>query len=301
MEIDVAIIGAGPAGLSAGIFASRAGFKTVCFERLVEGGQANLSSNIENYPGFESIPGLELTQKFANHAKSCGTEIKYADVVKVSKLKTNFSIKTKKETFTAKKVIIASGSKTRKLGIENELKLTGKGVSYCASCDGNFFKDKVVAVVGGGNSAVENVDYLTRVCKKVYMLNRSERFRAFEYDIERIKKYKNLQILTNATVQELVGEKQLEQIVVNHNGKTKKIKVEGLFIAIGYEPDFDFLDIDVEFDKAGYIVVNEDQQTNVKNLYACGDATSKKFKQVITACADGARAGNSCVGDKWKN
>ena len=130
------------------------------------------------------------------------------------------------------------------------------------------------------------------------MLNRSERFRAFEHEIERIKKYKNLQILTNATVQELVGEKQLEQIVVNHNGKTKKIKVEGLFIAIGYEPDFDFLDIDVEFDKAGYIIVNEDQQTNVKNLYACGDATSKKFKQVITACADGARAGNSCVGDK---
>ena len=298
MMIDVAIIGAGPAGLSAGIFASRAGLKTICFERLVEGGQANLSSNVENYPGFESIPGMELTQKFASHAKSCGTEIKYAEVLKVSKLKTNFSIETKKEKFTAKKVIIATGSKTRKLGLTRERELTGRGVSYCASCDGNFFKDKVVAVVGGGNSAVENVDYLTRVCKKVYMLNRSDRFRAFEYEIERIKKYKNLEILTNATVQDLIGEKQLEQIVVKHNGRNKKLKVEGLFVAIGYEPDFDFLEIDVEYDKAGYILVDEDQKTSVKNLFACGDATSKKFKQIITACADGARAGNSCVGDK---
>jgi len=301
MTYDVAIIGAGPAGLTAGIFASRAGLKTICFERRVVGGQATLSSNIENYPGFESIAGFDLMQKFSNHAQHCGMELKYANVEKISKLKNYFKIATKKETFTANKVIVACGCKTKKLGLSKEEELSGKGVSYCASCDGNFFKGKTVAVVGGGNTAVENVDYLTKICKKVYMLNRSEKFRAGEHEIERIKKYKNLQILTNTTVQELVGENQLEKIIINQNGKNRNLKVEGLFVAIGYQPDFKFLDIDVEYDHAGYIVTDENQQTSVKNLFACGDATSKKFKQVITACADGARAGNSCVGDKWKN
>ena len=301
MIYDVAIIGAGPAGLTAGIFATRAGLKTICFERLVVGGQASLSSNIENYPGFDGIVGFELMQKMLNHATKCGMQLKYADIKEVRKLKSNFKIKTAKEEFVAKKVIVACGSKARKLGFKNEDKLIGKGISYCASCDGNFFKGKTVAVVGGGNTAVENVDYLTRVCKKVYMLNRGEKFRAGEHEIERIKKYKNLKILTNAKVAELVGDKQLELIKVEQDGNIKNLKLDGLFVAIGYEPEFKFLKVDVELDSAGYIKVDENQQTSVKNLFACGDVTSKKFKQVITACADGARAGNSCVGDKWKN
>jgi thioredoxin reductase (NADPH) len=296
MKYDVAIIGAGPAGLTAGVFTSRAGLKTICFERLVVGGQASLSSNIENYMGFEQIAGLDLMEKFYTHAINSGTEIKFEDVLKINKLKESFSIKTKKATYNAKKVIVACGCKARKLNLEKETELIGKGISYCASCDGNFFKNKTVAVVGGGNTAVENVTYLSRLCKKVYMLNRSEHFRANNTDIEKIKKLKNVQILTNTKVVELKGKDVLESVVLETNLKRTTKQIDGLFIAIGYEPNFKFLSKDVLLDENGYIIVDENQQTNIKNLYACGDVTSKKFKQVISACADGARAGNSCIG-----
>lgn len=297
MKFDVAIVGAGPAGLSAGIFASRAGLKTVCFERLVAGGQAVISSSIENYPGFENTTGPELMQKISAHAQNCGVELKSENVVSLTKTKTEFKLETKSNTYLANKVIVACGSKARKLNLDKEKEFVGRGVSYCASCDGNFFKNKIVAVVGGGKTAVEDVDYLVRICKKVYLINRSEKFKAGQHEIKRIKKYKNLEILTNATVEGLQGEKFLESIQILQNGESKVLNVDGLFIAIGYEPEFDFLKIDVELDNNGYIVVDANQQTSVKNLFACGDVTSKEFKQIITACADGARAGNSCVGD----
>ena len=296
MIYDVAIIGAGPAGLTAGVFSARAGLKTVCFERLIVGGQASLSSNIENYSGFESISGFELMQKFHAQATSCGVETKYEDVLELSKTKTGFLIKTKNNEYKSKKVIIACGCKARKLGLKNETELIGKGISYCASCDGNFFKNKTVAVVGGGNTAVENVTYLSKLCKKIYMLNRSEKFRAGNHEIKRIQKLKNVEVLTNTKVVELHGKQILQSVKIDNNGKIEKLEIDGLFIAIGYEPEFKFLNIDVKLDEFGYIIVDENQQTSVKNLFACGDVTSKKFKQVITACADGARAGNSCVG-----
>ncbi len=296
MKYDVAIIGAGPAGLTAGIFASRAGLKTICFERLVVGGQAALSANIENYPGIESMSGVELMQRFHNHSSACGVEFKYEDVVGLRKDRNKFIISTKRNEFIADKVIIASGCKPRKLNLERIGEFVGRGVSYCASCDGNFFKNKIVAVVGGGNSAVENVKYLSNLCKKVYMLNRSERFRAHDSEIAKIKKLKNVEVLTCATVKTLIGEKLLEGIEIEHCGNVKKLDAEGLFIAIGYEPDLEFLNVNVKLDSSGYIIVDENQNTNIKNLFACGDITSKKFKQVITACADGARAGNSCIG-----
>ncbi len=298
MMYDVAIIGAGPAGLTAGIFASRAGLKTICFERLVVGGQASLSGWIENFPTYEGIVGFELMEKLSIHAGHCGVLHAYEEVVSVKQIKNGFSIKTKKNKYTSEKVIIACGCKARRLGLNNEDSLIGKGLSYCASCDGNFFKNKVVAVVGGGDSAVDNVDYLTRICKKIYLLNRSEHFRAGERELQRISKLKNVEVLTNATVEELVGNNALEKIKIKQNGVIKEIAVDGLFVAIGYIPEYSFLEIDVEKDSNGYIVVDSNQQTNIKNLFACGDVTSKSFKQVITACADGARAGNSCVGDK---
>jgi len=297
MKYDVVIIGAGPAGLTAGIFASRAGLNVACFERLIVGGQASLSSSIENYPGFENITGFDLMQKMLNHATKSGVKSISEDVLELSKTRTNFKIKTKSSEYIARKVIIACGCKARRLNLKREDKLIGKGISYCASCDGMFFKDKTVAVVGGGDSAVENIHYLSRLCKKIYMLNRSERFRANPIEIKKIKKYSNVEVLTNTTVEELVGEKQLEGIKVKINGEYSNIELDGLFVAIGYQPSFEFVKLDVETDEFGYIKVDENQKTNIKNLYACGDVTSKKFKQVITACADGARAGNSCVGD----
>jgi len=296
MKYDVAIIGAGPAGLTAGIFATRAGLKTVCFERLVVGGQASLSSNIENFPGYQNIVGFELMEKFLNHATTYGLETKYENVLSVKQTKTGFSVKTKQHSYMAKKVIVACGCKARKLGLKNEDKFIGKGVSYCASCDGNFFKNKVVAVVGGGNSAMENINYLCGVCKKVYLVNRSEHFRADKHEFEKATKHKNLEIIKNAVIEELVGDTTLQSININKLGESINLKVEGLFVAIGHEPELSFLNVEVKKDEFGYIVVNENQQTTVKDLFACGDTTSKKFKQVITACADGAIAGNACIG-----
>lgn len=295
MKFDVAVIGGGPAGLSASLFTTRAGLKTICFERLAVGGQAALSYDIANYPGFTNISGFDLTQKMFNQAKESGTEFVFGDVLTIKELKMGFSIKTRKAIYQAKKLIIASGTVSRKLGL-NEEKFIGRGVSYCASCDGNFFKNKNVAVVGGGDSAFEYVEYLSRLASKVYLLNRSENFRANRNRVENAKKIKNVNILTNTVVDKLVGDNSLSEVVINRNGKTEKLKIEGLFIAIGHEPNLDFLNFDLELDR-GYIVVDKHMQTSKKNVYACGDIVSKHFKQVITACADGAIAGNSCVGD----
>jgi len=294
MKYDVAVIGGGPAGLTASIFTRRAGLSTICFEKLVIGGQASLSHNIENYPGFESVSGFDLTQKFFKQAKQLGTEFVFKQVEKIKQLKTGFSIKTKTGIVQAKKIIIANGTISRKLGL-NEEKFVGKGISYCASCDGHFFKNKEVAIVGGGDSAFVYAEYLSRVASKVYILNRSEKLKASHIRIEKIKQLKNVKVLTNAKVTQLNGEDVLESIKINHNEKTKTLNVDGLFVAIGHLPDLQFLDFKVQLDKNGYIVVDKYMQTSVKNVYACGDITSKHFKQVVTACSDGAIAANSCV------
>lgn len=296
MRYDVVIVGAGPAGLTAGLFAVRAGLKVVCLEQLSVGGQASLTADIQNYPGFISIAGFDLCDSIADHAETYGLEIKYAKVESVSKGKVRFEIKTRDETFEADKVIIACGCETRKLGLDKEKFLTGRGVSYCASCDGNFFRGQTVAVVGGGNSAIENVKYLSNVAKKVYLIHRSNNFKANRVDLEKVKKLRNVQIITNAEVKELFGDSKLEGVKLEIDGKYKDIKISGLFIAIGQTPKLDFLKIGLKKDKAGYIVTDKNMKTSFENLYACGDIISKDFRQVITACAEGAIAGNSCVG-----
>lgn len=295
---DVLIIGAGPAGLTAGIFTCRAGLGTTCVEKLAVGGQASLTYNVANYPGFESISGFDLTEKMANQAKSNGLKLEWGTVKSLTKTKSGFSLKTQDRTYTSKKVIIATGCKTRKLGLKDEERLTGRGISYCASCDGGFFQDKVVAVVGGGNTAITDVEYLSRLAKKIYLINRSDKFRAGDYAVDKIKKFKNLEILTNAQVVELFGDEKLDAILVKDNLGTKKLAVDGLFIAIGSTPDLDFVKFDLKTDKAGYIVVDDNMRTNVENLFACGDITNRDFRQIVVACAQGAIAGNSAIGEK---
>ena len=292
MKFDVAVIGGGPAGLSAGIFTSRAGLKTICFEKLAIGGQATFSHNIENYPAFKSISGFDLTQKMFEQAKECGVEFVFGGVEKLKKTKTAFSIKTKTETYLAKKVVIASGTVSRKLGL-NEEKYVGKGISYCASCDGNFFKGKRVAVVGGGDSAFVYAEYLSRLAKEVYILNRSNKLKASNTRVEQIKSLKNVNILMDTQITNLLGDDVLSGLELSNN---KVLDVEGLFVAIGHLPKLDFLDIKLTTDKNGYILVDKYMKTSLENVFACGDIVSKHFKQVITACADGAIAGNSCVG-----
>lgn len=295
MNYHVGIIGGGPAGLTASIFATRAGLKTICFEKLAIGGQASLSYEIANFPGYEKISGYELMQKMYNQAKALGTEFKFGEVLKVSQTKLGFTIKTKNEIFKCKKLIIACGNEPKKLGL-NENRFIGKGVSYCASCDGNFFKGKDVAIVGGGDSAFQYAEYLSRIVNKVYLLNRSEKFKAHAYRVDRVKKIKNVKILTNIKVEELVGQETISSIVIN-NGKKQNLKVNGVFVAIGHSPNLDFLNFEIKVDKNGYILANNEMETSVKNVYACGDILSKHFKQVVTACSDGAIAGNSCVGE----
>lgn len=298
MNSDVFIIGAGPAGLTAGIFTCRAGLSTICIEKLAIGGQASLSNDIANYPGFDSISGFDLTEKMVNQAKSNGLKLEWGTVKSLTKTKTGFSIKTQDHTYTAKKVIIATGCKTKKLGLKDEERLTGRGVSYCASCDGGFFANKVVAVVGGGNTAIGDVEYLSRLAKKIYLINRSEKFRAGDYAVSKIKKYKNLEILTNAQVVELFGSEKLEAISVKDDEGRKKLAVDGLFIAIGSIPDLDFVKFDLQTDPSGYIIVDDNMRTNIKNLYACGDITNRNFRQIVVACAEGAIAGNSAIEGK---
>lgn len=295
MKADVVIVGGGPAGLSAGIFACRAGLNVVLFEGLAIGGQAAISYKVANYPGFEDISGAELTQRMHNQATSFGLKTVFAEVLAITKTKTGFSVKTKQGSCSAKKVVLACGCKARRLELANEKELIGRGVSYCASCDGNFFKNMPVAVVGGGNTAIEDVDYLTKIASKVYLINRSDIFRAGQHELARVKKFKNVQVLTNAVVTKLVGQGKLTQIEVKQNGKKIALDVEGLFLAIGSVPQLDFLKFDVDVDKRGYIVVDANMQTSVKNLFACGDVISKNFRQIVAACADGAIAGNACI------
>lgn len=297
-NFDVVIIGAGVAGLTAGIFTTRAGLKTLCLEKLAVGGQASLTYNIENFPSYASISGFDLVNKILEQAKSSGLIFKEENVISLTKKRKIFVIETKSNVYQAEKVILACGNKARKLGLENEERLTGRGISYCASCDGAFFKNKAVAVVGGGDTAVSDVEYLTRVAKKIYLINRSEKFRAGKRKIDNLSKLKNVEILKNAKVVELIGKDKLEGIKIDLAGKKKSLKIDGLFVAIGHIPDLSFLKIDIKLDNLGYIIVNEDMQSSEKNLFAAGDIVSKKFKQIITACSDGAIAGNSCVGEK---
>lgn len=296
MKFDVAVIGGGPAGLSACIFTTRAGLSTICFEKLAIGGQASFSYDISNYPAFNSISGFELSQKMFEQAKACGATFSFEGVIKIKKLKTGFSIKTKNETYNAKKVIIACGTVARKLGL-NEEKFLGKGISYCASCDGNFFKGKTVTVVGGGDSAFEYVEYLSRIAKKVYLIHRRDEFKADSNRVKKAMAIKNVEFILNSNVNKLYGDEVLTSIDVITNNKIKNIKTDGLFVAIGHVAQCDFLDFKIEKDKAGFIIVDNYMCTSEKNVYACGDIVSKHFKQVITACADGAIAGNSCIGD----
>lgn len=291
MKFDVAVIGGGPAGLTACIFTARAGVSTICFEKLAIGGQASLSADIQNYPAIKSISGFDLTSKMFEQASELGTQFVFGDVLKLKKLSNGFSIKTKTQTYQARKIIIAVGNIPRKLGLGEE-KFVGRGISYCASCDGHFFKGKDVAILGGGDSAFTYAEYLSRLARKVYLINRSERFRAQPYKVENAKKIKNLQIITSTNVTALNGEEVLESVTLSNN---KNLKVSALFVAIGHVPNLSFVDFDLRKDENGYIIVDKNMETSEKNVFACGDILSKHFKQVVTACADGAIAGNSCT------
>ncbi len=293
-DYDVIIIGAGPAGITAGIYLARAGRKTVIIEAGVPGGQVFINHLVENYPGFpEAIPGSELAERMEKQVTRLGVEIKNLPVSKLTKLKSGeFELEAFSQKLTSKAVILATGSKPKHLGISGEERLFGAGVSYCSTCDGMFFKGKDVVVIGGGNSALHGAEYLERICKTVTLIHRREEFRGDVFLVERMKKDSNVKFLLGNTVHEVIGEKKVEGLKIKNvkTGKEDVVKCDGVFIYVGYEPQSSLAQGLVEMDEYGYIITKPDLSTSLAGLYAAGDVTKKPFRQIVTAVNDGCEA-----------
>ena len=295
--IDVIIIGAGTAGLSAAIYVQRAGKKALVLEESTYGGQIINTADIENYPGIKHISGFDFATDLFNQAKDLGTTFSFEGVVKIENREDEKVVYTAKNEYHAKAIIIATGMKRRELGIDREKELTGKGVSYCATCDGMFFRGKDVAVNGGGNVAVEDAEYLTRFCNRVYIIHRRDEFRADEAEVVKLNGKENLVKVMNSTVTKLNGEERLQSIdVTNKNtGETKTLNVDALFVAIGQIPMNQIFSEIVELDEYGFIKADEECCTSVKGIYAAGDCRVKSVRQLTTAASDGAIAAlNAC-------
>jgi len=292
MQFELAIIGGGPAAYSAGIYAVRAGIKPIIFEKDGGGGLAIFSPNIENYPGFESISGIDLMEKMSSHAKKYCEIRTFEKVKKIQKINNMFRIETIKGKYTSKAVIICTGSEYRKLEIKGESELQGKGVSYCATCDGFFFKDKKVAVIGGGNSALIEAIYLKQIgCKEVTLIHRRDQLRAEKAYEDEAKKNK-VNFLFNKKAIEINGSDQVESILLRDTitSKEMKIKLNGVFISIGEKPQNQIAkEMKIKLNEKGYIIIDKNQRTNIKGVYAAGDITGG-LRQIVTACAEGAIA-----------
>ena len=294
---DVIIIGAGPAGLSAGIYTSRLGMKTLILEKLNPGGQITLSSEIENYPGVcEVKSGIEFMACWPDQAKKFGAEIKSEEVEEIvpgSKFQVpKWKIKTHKNEYTSKAIIVATGSTPKKAGFEGEIEYTGKGVSYCAVCDGFFYKDKVVAVIGGGDTALEEALYLSKIAKKVYLIHRRDKFRAAPSTQKKVFNTPNIEIIYNETVKKVFGKEFVEGIILSSN---KEIKVDGVFVFVGMKVNNELVKDLVELNEWGEVKVDLNMQTSLKGLYAAGDIRQNSVKQVVAAAGDGAVAGINAV------
>lgn len=294
-QYDVIILGAGPAGLTASIYAVRSGLKTLVIENKMVGGQATLTYEIKNYPGFESISGMDLTMQMQAQAENLGVEFEY-DTVEDINLNEK-TVTTSMEQFSAKAIILAMGASARKIGAKNEDELTGKGVAYCAVCDGAFFKDEDVVMVGGGNSAIEDAIYLSKIAKSVTIVNNLPNFTCQEIlkeELEKtIKERKNISIIQGHMIKEMVGKDKLEKVIIaSVDGvETGEIPCAGCFVAIGRKPDTDMVREQIELDSHGYIKADENMHTSIDGVFVAGDIRVKNLRQIITACADGAIAG----------
>jgi thioredoxin reductase (NADPH) len=292
MDYELAIIGSGPAGLSAAIYAVRSGIKTTVFDKGFGGGLAAVSPNIENYAGFESISGVDLVEKMKAHAGKY-TKIKFNENVEsIEKKDGEFIIKTYKKTYKVKAILLCTGTEYRKLGVNGEKELTGKGVSYCATCDGYFFKDKTVAIVGGGNTALVEAVFLKQIgCKKVYLIHRRNQLRAEKaYQDDAIES--GVDIVYETHVEQIIGDQKVEALKLHNvnTDKKSKLQVDGVFVSIGEEPQNTLAKkLGCKLDEKGYVIVDKAFRTNIKGVYAAGDLTGG-LRQVITACAEGAIA-----------
>lgn len=290
-EFDTVILGGGPAGLSAAIYAARGACSVAIIDISMLGGQPTNYLELENYPGFGIVDGFDLMEKFEQHvdkfevAKFPMQEIESLDLT--SRIKV---IKTKEATFKTKSVIIATGAQAKKLGISGEKEFTGRGVSYCAVCDGAFYKDKTVAVVGGGNAAVEEAMYLTKFANKVYLIHRRDTLRADKIVQKRAFKNEKIEFIFDTIPKEVLGENVVNTIILENlkENKIRNLQVDGVFPYVGYSANTDKLDNQVACDEAGFIITDETMQTSVEGVFAIGDVRQTPLRQVVTAAADGA-------------
>ena len=291
---DLVIIGAGTAGLSAAIYGLRAGKSVLVLEASTYGGQIINTPEIENYPAIQKISGFEFATNLYKQAKDLGADIRIEKAVAIKEDGKYKVVETKNNVYQAKTVIIATGAKNRTLGIDKEEELVGKGVSYCATCDGMFYRGKVVAVNGGGNTAIEDATFLANVASKVYVIHRRDEFRAEEAVVAALKKKDNVEFVLNSNIVEIKEESFAVSGVVVEDKNThekRELAVDGLFVAIGQVPDNNaFADV-VELDKAGYIVAGEDCKTKTEGIFAAGDGRTKEVRQLVTAAGDGAVSG----------
>lgn len=290
---DCLVVGGGPCGVSASIYLKRAGYNVAVIEKKFIGGQVSISSSLENYAGFVDKDAFTFCQNLSKQLKELLIPVISGEVEEIEEIKDNcFKVKTKKDEHLAKSIILSIGAESRKLGLDFERDYFGRGVSYCAVCDGSFYRKKNVLVVGGGNSAFEDALYLANFCSKVYLINRSEKFRAEQIYQDKLRSLSienggNVEILVNATISSLCGKDCVEKAIISQNGEHKELDVQGVFIAIGREPKSEFVQNFVEL-QGGYIKVDANFQTSRKGVFAGGDCILKEFRQVVTAVSDGA-------------
>ena len=298
---DIIIIGAGPAGLTAAIYGRRANKKVLVLEALTYGGQIVNTTVIDNYPALPHVTGFDFATNLYNQAIELGAEIKFEKVINIIVDKEKKVI-TDSNEYLARAIIIATGADRRKLGLEKEDRFTGSGISYCATCDGNFFKDKEVAVNGGGNTALTDALYLSDIASKVYLIHRRDEFRGSESLVNEVKKRNNIELVLNSKVTKLNGDNHLTSIeVTNNDGSTKELPISCLFVAIGQVPVTENFVKLIDVDDNGYAIAGEDMKTKVAGLYVAGDVRKKSLRQLATAISDGAIAATEAIHDIQNN
>lgn len=289
---DLVIVGGGPAGFTAALYGARAGRSVLVLEKMAPGGQMAMTENIENYPGFDRIDGLTLAEKMKSAAEAAGAHTRMAEVTAMQLEGTKKTVTTTEGDVTARAVVLAMGAVPRTLGVAEEEEMRGRGVSYCATCDGNFFRGKTVAVVGGGNSAAEDALYLSKLCKQVYVIHRRDTLRASRTEASRLEQAENISFLWNKQVTALQHDFKLTGVTLRdtQTGEESDLACDGLFVAIGRQPDTALVQDRLACTPEGYLVADETTRTSIPGVFAAGDVRQKPLRQIVTAAADGAVA-----------